>query len=411
MSEDAMDRLETYIESHGYMRVLTVADANTVDVAGAELNRRLQRVVECVNAYVFPQREGLLADHVAVDAVEGALQGHRTDLVVAVGSGVINDIVRYVTHRAGVPYVLFATAPSMDGYVSTVAAMQFRGVKTTLPAQAPQAVFADPCVLAQAPWEMVVSGFGDLMGKAIALLDWRLSHHLYREYVCERAMALVESPLAECVRRTKALKRRDREAVEQLFQGLVSAGLAMAMVGNSRPASGSEHHCSHYWDFLSYKGRRGHYAHGLQVGYATHWMADVYRMVPHIGVLGIPEVPEVSQAWMDEVRSRYGTGADTVVNEQAAKQAWLLAQESDWPGRDTAAVWAAIAPTGYSLDEVERALEEMGIRHRIGELEVDAGVLRETLLHAYELRARYTVLDLLRGQGKLAEVADRVTSA
>ena len=36
--------------------------------------------------------------------------------------------------------------------------------------------------------------------------------------------------------------------------GLVESGIAMAMVGSSRPASGCEHHASHFWDLLCLEG-------------------------------------------------------------------------------------------------------------------------------------------------------------
>ena len=38
------------------------------------------------------------------------------------------------------------------------------------------------------------------------------------------------------------------EAYEQLMYALIISGLAMQIIGSSRPASGAEHHMSHLWE-------------------------------------------------------------------------------------------------------------------------------------------------------------------
>jgi ribosomal protein S18 acetylase RimI-like enzyme len=55
--------------------------------------------------------------------------------------------VSFLVIEQGIPYLSVATAPSLDGYASNIAAMQFVGVKTTLPAHSLLAIFADPHVL------------------------------------------------------------------------------------------------------------------------------------------------------------------------------------------------------------------------------------------------------------------------
>src|SRR5204862_3625605 len=117
-----------------------------------------------VREVVFPQRTGLLADHPAVDRTRAALDG--ASLPVAVGAGVITDIVRYAAHLEQRDFLSVPTAASMDGYASSVAALQVDGVKVTYPARAPRGIFADPRVAAAAPAELTRSGVGDLLGNA-----------------------------------------------------------------------------------------------------------------------------------------------------------------------------------------------------------------------------------------------------
>ncbi|EQD53494.1 3-dehydroquinate synthase, partial [mine drainage metagenome] len=164
----------------------------------------------------------------AVGAVRDAHASARPDGVLAVGAGVVNDVTRYATFLDGVSYVSVPTAPSMDGYASSVAAMQFDGVKVTLPAHAPCGIFADPVVLAAAPPEMIVWGFGDLIGKATARFDWVLGHGASGEPFCEMVEARVLVPLTRCVEDVGNLLAGDEDAIVALTTGLVESGVAMA---------------------------------------------------------------------------------------------------------------------------------------------------------------------------------------
>ena len=100
------------------------------------------------------------------------------DALVAVGSGTINDLCKYAAAQDGKPYVVFATAPSMNGYTSMNAAITVDGHKKTLPAATPLGVFMDLGVLAAAPARMIRAGLGDSLCRSTAQADWLLSHHL-----------------------------------------------------------------------------------------------------------------------------------------------------------------------------------------------------------------------------------------
>ena len=90
------------------------------------------------------------------------------EALVAVGSGTINDICKYSAANTGKPYVVFGTAPSMNGYVSENAAITIHGHKKSLPARAPLAAFLDLGVMAAAPARMIRSGLGDSLCRSTA---------------------------------------------------------------------------------------------------------------------------------------------------------------------------------------------------------------------------------------------------
>ncbi|MCL6627556.1 MAG: sn-glycerol-1-phosphate dehydrogenase [Alicyclobacillus shizuokensis] len=408
IGSDMLERLKAYAAAQQAEDWLIVSDANTYPLLGGATASALAAADRKVHTHVFPERHDLLPDRPQIDAVRRRIRETGAQVAVAVGSGVINDITRYASFKESIPYVIVATAPSMDGYASSVAALQFDGLKTTLPAHTARAIFADPSVLARAPWELIQAGFGDLVGKTISLLDWKLAHTLYQEPLCAAAYELVQKPLKACIDAAEGLRGRDAKAVQQLFLGLVNAGVAMAMVGNSRPCSGSEHHLSHFWDLLAYKGRRAHASHGHQVGYATTWMMKFYRLLPQIDELVQPKPRTLDMSWREWVREFYGDGAETVEAAQARKAERLAARQDHWRGWSRKSILAALQPEFSWFTQVERALGVMGLADAGARLEIDRPILQETFEHAWELRDRYTIFDFLAGQDRMAWAMEAV---
>ena len=281
LEKGALERLDQLAERARWRRIVLVADANTAEVLGDRIAADLSAAGHVIWRVTFPRRRGLLADEAAVVAVRRALGrgGDSTpaDAAVAVGSGTLTDITRYASFLEHRPWCAVPTAASMDGYASSVAAMQFGGLKVSFPAQAPVGIFAEPAVIAAAPGEMAVWGLGDLLGKASASFDWRLGQGVTGEPYCAEIEGRLLEPLRRCCDRVESILAGEEAGVEALFAGLVESGLAMALQGSSRPASGSEHHCSHFWDLLAFEGLREYAPHGLQVGYATGFTTQLQR--------------------------------------------------------------------------------------------------------------------------------------
>lgn len=186
----------------------------------------------------------LHANEIAVGKVMEQLDGD-IDYLVAIGSGTIHDTTRYCANDRGIPFISCPTAASVDGFCSTVSAMTWKGYKKTMPGVAPVFVLADIDIIKEAPLYLALSGAGDIFGKYTALADWNIGHALTGEYLCP----VIESMTRDAVDAVRScctgLKEQDEHAFEQLTYGLILSGLAMQLMGNSRPASGSEHHISH----------------------------------------------------------------------------------------------------------------------------------------------------------------------
>ena len=192
-----------------------------------------------------------------------------TDLIIGIGSGVIQDLCKYVSFFNKVPYFIVATAPSMDGYASNGAAMILGGMKVTVPAGVPTAFVADTNVLANAPQEMIKAGYGDIVGKYSSLNDWKLGKVIFGEYFCQYIYDLVKQMLERTLELSSGLLKKDKESVKALTEALVGVGIALSFVGNSRPASGSEHHLSHFFEITGIVFNEEYFCHGLDVAYSS----------------------------------------------------------------------------------------------------------------------------------------------
>lgn len=262
VEEGAISRLTALCEK--YKRVLLVADENTYAAAGAKTEAALSGRI---SARAIFGREILIPNESAIERVTKALRA--ADLIVGIGSGVIQDLCKYVSKFSSVPYMVVATAPSMDGYASTGAAMILGGMKETVPAGLPRAIVADVEVLKNAPTEMLAAGFGDVIGKYSALADWRLSALVTGEKLCP----YIYDTTYACVEKVKGMAAgitaRDGESVKALFEALITVGIMISFLGNSRPASGSEHHLSHFFEISGIVQGLPYLTHGIDVAYST----------------------------------------------------------------------------------------------------------------------------------------------
>lgn len=281
MAPGALSELPEVLASLGdFSHLVMICDENTYAAAGRTVEALCSPLWQgqghsfgtvCLTA---PPHGVLHATEAAVAEVTARLD--PCDLLVAVGSGTIHDITRYVATEQGLDFVSVPTAASVDGFLSSIAAMTWHGVKRSFPAKAPIALVSDSDVLAAAPYALTASGVGDLLGKYTALFDWRVSHLVTDEYICEQVIALVVEALDGVLSRADAISARDPAAVETVMYGLVLSGLAMQMVGNSRPASGSEHHISHLIE-MDVVTRDNPALHGEKVGVAAALVADRYH--------------------------------------------------------------------------------------------------------------------------------------
>lgn len=387
-----------------------IADERGWSVAGPQVEAALIAANIACRRHVIPATPRPKPTVELADTLRALLRPGETP--VAIGSGVMNDVVKHAAFSAGIPYLCVATAASMDGYTSAGAPLSEKGFKKTIPCRPAKVLLADLDVIAAAPPEMTGWGYGDLAGKVPAGGDWIIADAMGIELIDDIAWPMVQGGLEGWLSQPDLIAAGDRDAVEGLFLGLTLVGLAMEAHGSSRPASGADHQIAHLWemDDLHHNGER--VSHGACVAVGTMATLRMYDWLLSHDRLPLDPARRsgVSLAEKEaEIHRLFGAGeiADRAMAEtrlkhiEGAAMATRLGRLHDvWPvlaQRLRARLWTA--------DHMAAHLTRAGTPVEAADIGVDDRTLYRTILKARFLRSRYTVLDLLDECGLLDQAA------
>lgn len=385
IGENACDELPPITES--YTSILLVADKNTYKACGEAVAEKLGN--RLADTLIYKTDGILVPNEVAIDELQSHVTD-ATDLIIGVGSGVINDLCKIVSFRNKLPYYIVATAPSMDGYASKGSALILDGMKVTLNANVPKAIIADVKVLANAPFEMIQAGYGDIIGKYSCLNDWRLSSLVNGEYLCSFVMNATYETVEKTVKLADGIKERNTAAIGALMEALVAVGILMAYVGNSRPASGSEHHLSHYFEIVGIERGEDYLPHGIDVCFSAIETAKIRERLLVIDDISSYEYSFDKENYEREICRIYGSIADEVI---------ALQNKMGWYDIDRVSIykekWSeikAILASAPTSAEMLTLCEKVGLNYSTFTSLYGEEKITDALLYAKDLKDRYTVL-------------------
>lgn len=371
-----------------------ICDAHTYAALGGRVERALSGTY-LVQRIVL---DGDFDADVETIARLTALLDPRTDAVVAVGSGTLNDLSKMVALDRGCPQLVFATAPSMNGYTSLSASITGGGVKRSVRAATPVGVFFDLGVLAAAPLPLIRAGLGDSSCRPTAQADWLISHLLLGRPYRETPFALLADDEAALFSDPRALMTGDLAAMRRLVRTLVLSGFGMTICGGSFPASQGEHLLGHY---VEMKHPPGHVEalHGEEIGVCALAMA---RLQQRILTHDTPPVIHPSTITRDDVFAHFGPIAGEAcwaelapkLHDAAGAEALTARLASGWDAMRT-----RIAGVTHGAARMERVLAAAGAPATPEALGWAPSLLPDALAHAREIRNRYTFLDFAADSG------------
>ena len=346
---------------------LLIADKNTFPLAGEQVIAEFSKAGKKLKTFVFEHEQKLVPNETSVGELFinlGLSYPEQPDFLVALGSGTITDLVRYAAFIHKIPFIVIATAPSMDGYASVGCPLVINGKKQTIYAKVPLAIYADTEIIKQAPLTMIKAGFGDIIGKLTAKADWLLGHLHKGEYYCDKVQIIVDQAVATCIENADKIQARDGELMEKQMEALILSGSAMSMVGNSRPASGAEHYIAHYFENQMLKSGLTLYLHGHLVAVGSYLAIKCYEVL-------FERVKATNDAAMLNLFSRI----------------------------------TAHLPSSTNLKEI---LQTVGIEYRLNALGIPRSWAKKAMLQAIERKDRYYCLTFAAEKGWLNDVVDQV---
>ncbi|AIF54041.1 sn-glycerol-1-phosphate dehydrogenase [Pelosinus sp. UFO1] len=413
IGSNILSDIRNYLKEFEKGTLLFIADSNTYEAGGREVESILSEDFK-LEKVIFPNPH-LHPDEEALGQLQGAMNSNIKAIVV-VGSGTLNDLVRYLSYETKIPYVVVCTAPSMDGYASMVSPLITKGVKVTYDAVYPYSIIADLSIMKEAPFHMLHAGLGDIVGKYSALADWKLANILHGEYYCEITAQLVEKAVQQCVDSASGIMARSPESIRSIIEGLILSGMCIGMTGSSRPASGEEHLLSHTWEMLGLIRKQETHLHGNQVGIGTEIILHIYQ---YLLTLDIDKVYAdgkfrsfTREKWEQNIKSLFGNVAPQIIQKKAPfinftaakreKAAQHIVQK--WDELKTNVFLTMPSPISYL-----KMMEEAGSKLTPLDLKLDRESFRLSLLTAKEIRQRFGVMQILEDLGILEETVERIT--
>lgn len=404
-----LQQLPELVRELGGSRAYVLSDRNTWRAAGERAVALLQQhgipCVSCCLAQDTPEPDEYSVGYALMH------YDSRCDIIVGVGSGVINDIGKLLSAAMNCPYIIVATAPSMDGYASATSSMVRGGMKISLNSKSPEGIIGDTDILCSAPLHMMRAGLGDILAKYVAICEWRISHLITGEYYCEQVAQLVRRALKRCMDGASGLLNREESAVQAVFEGLVLSGVAMNFAGLSRPASGVEHYISHVLDMRGVEFGTPCDLHGIQCAVGTLIAVKLYEKLVKLTpnrekALAYVEAFDYN-AWSKALGDLLGKGAQAMIELEQKEGKYDKARHAVRLEKILACwqeILTIISQELPSAKQLEQLMDQLQMPKTLSQLGTEDEELPVIFQATKDIRNKYVLSHLVWDLGVIDEI-------
>ncbi|MBQ8074607.1 MAG: sn-glycerol-1-phosphate dehydrogenase [Oscillospiraceae bacterium] len=413
IEKGAVKSLPALLEEIGAKKPFLLSGHDSFAAAGEAVCSVLEEAGFPYTKYVFPVSPVRPTEYTVGSALMHF--DYSCDAIIGIGSGVINDTGKMLARATGMKYIIVATAPSMDGFVSGTSSMDRDGLKTSIYSTAAWGVIGDLDILCNAPMHLLRAGVGDMLAKITSLMEWKLAKIIVGEDYCEATALLVERALNQVMDQSKKLLERDPNAVRAVMEGLLIAGIGMNFAGVSRPASGMEHYFSHIWDMRALAFEDAKFEqHGIQAGLGT-----LYTLMAYEAFLNGNYRPEWERAeqfvesfsladWNRQLLAFIGPGAEAMIEGENREHKYDLEKH-----KARFAVieenWDAILETIRTLPpaaEIKALMESIGFPTSASVIGYTNEQVKTTFTMTKDIRDKYVGTRLFWDLGILQEITE-----
>jgi glycerol-1-phosphate dehydrogenase [NAD(P)+] len=274
---EAIARLLSHLADLNTSNLILVCDQNQYAALGERVEGQLKSAGYGVITVVLEGEEIGANEESVVQVLQAT--NDTEQLFLAVGSGTVTDITRFVSFHSKSYFISLPTAPSVDGFASHGSAMTIKNLKQSRYTRPPLGIYADIDTLVNAPDDLIAAGFGDMFGKFTAVADWKIANLVngdaYDQEIADRSRK-ARDLVAE---QSFLIKEARLTSIQTVMEALIEEGLCMLDFGASRPASGAEHSFAHYWETMLHWEGRPAVLHGAKVGLATILIAKYFEII------------------------------------------------------------------------------------------------------------------------------------
>ena len=373
---------------HPGKKITVISDPFTHDAMGQRIYKTLKTHGLNVSEYVWTTPQ---CSDVGVEQIRKATPD--CDVRIAVGSGTVNDTVKYACFLDDKRYSVFATSP-MNAYTTATASVSFGGFKKSITCRGAEGVFFDLSVLAKCPPSLISAAFADVICRTTAQVDWLMSHLLFDTPYTQTPYTLLAYDESDMIDNASRMLSGDVDALGMLTRISAIMGLGTRFTETTHSGSMAEHQISHYIDMFAGSEHPGS-SHGEQVGVGTITVSELQNELlrnespPLMKPTIIPE---------DELHQRFGK--DTASNmiaetnrkaiDERMSEKLNLRFEQEWPS-----ICEQLGTVMLPCEQLQSAMRNAGCAMTATDLGLDASFYRDAVTYARFIRDRFSVLDIV----------------
>ncbi len=209
------------------------------------------------------------------DDLQASIENQESEIVYAVGGGLVADAGKYLAMKLNLPLVVLPTALSVDAFLTYASGIRRDGCVYYIETKTPETLILDLDVIAGAPASIRAAGITDVMSIATGSWDWKFAHEQGKNppgmefipWVYDNAQSILNGVM-DCA---EAAGRGDKDGLKTLYDCLAMEVQLCNQAGHARPEEGSEHYFAY-----AVENEMGHgLPHGDLVGPAILLMAHL----------------------------------------------------------------------------------------------------------------------------------------
>ena len=416
--ENILDRVpKVFAQFFPGKKAIVFADKITWKVAGEAIFNEFEKAGQPVVQFLITD-DHFHPDWKYVLMLDEEIQ-KEDGVLVAVGSGVINDLAKFSSFRNERQYICVPTVASVDGYTAATSAINDeRGAKVSFKCKAPAIIVADSKVLSSAPYFLNAAGYGDLAAKVTAGAEWLIADFFGTEPIHKEAWHLTQDYLKDMLADPEGVRNGNPETIEKLFLGLALCGIGIEVSGgDTRCVSCAEHLYNHYMDMTHYTYNGRPVSHGFQVTIGELTISAFFDALFTFDLTKI-DVDKLVAAWptleQEQARAKElfkDFPVPTLGYEEITKK-WrdkdevrrrLEKLKAEWPE-----LKAKLQKQVYSYEKMKDLFKRAGAPTSPEEIGMTNADIRRLTDFVQLMRWRINVLDLAKVAGIYDELMDKV---